>query len=78
MGADGACWSVAGGRGLGMKSRRMGRRMCLWVAIGAVGPAVFPTFAVAERITGVKFAALDQLRINIALMRDPTAARSLG
>jgi len=52
--------------------------MCLWVAIGAVGPAVFPTFAVAERITGVKFAALDQLRINIALMRDPTAARSLG
>lgn len=26
----------------------------------------------------MKFAALDQLRINIALMRDPTAARSLG
>jgi len=51
--------------------------MYLWLAIGAVGPAVFPIFAVAERITGVKFAASNQLRINIALMRDPTAARPL-
>lgn len=68
---------MAGAGGLDMLARKVSKSSAL-TAILLATATLSSSFAHAELVTNVKFAALDQPRINIALMRDPSALEPLG